>query len=150
MKITICGSMVFSEKMLEVKRELEKLGHEAFAPVTTNFYQGKTIEQKVKLAIQNKTENDAMIKHYNLIKRNDAILVLNYERKGIVGYIGGNTFLEIGFAYVLNKSIFLMNSVPEIDLYKSEIEATKPVIINNDLSKLFIVDNVKIENLKVV
>ena len=41
--------------------------------------------------------------------------------------------MEIGFAYVLNKKIFLMNPIPEIDLYKSEIEATKPVIIKGDL-----------------
>ena len=28
MKIVICASMVFSEKVLEVKHELEHLGHE--------------------------------------------------------------------------------------------------------------------------
>jgi len=27
MKIAICASMIFSEKMLDTKKELEKLGH---------------------------------------------------------------------------------------------------------------------------
>jgi len=30
MKIAICASMVFAEKMVQVKGQLEELGHEAF------------------------------------------------------------------------------------------------------------------------
>ncbi|MBI3037115.1 hypothetical protein HYY73_05205 [Candidatus Woesearchaeota archaeon] len=44
--------------------------------------------------------------------------------------------MEIGFAHVLNKKIFLMNSIPEIEYYKSEIEAVKPIIINGNLFKI--------------
>ena len=64
----------------------------------------------------------------------DAVLVLNLDRKGIKNYIGGNTLMEIGFAYVLNEKIFLYNPIPEIEFYKSEIEAVKPIVINGDLS----------------
>jgi uncharacterized membrane protein (UPF0127 family) len=53
--------------------------------------------------------------------KSDAVLVLNYDRKGIKNYIGGNTLMEIGFAHVLNKKIYLMNPIPEIEFYKSEI-----------------------------
>ena len=66
----------------------------------------------------------------------DAILVLNYDKKGIKNYIGGNTLMEIGFAHILNKKIFLLNPIPDIDFYKSEIEATKPIILNGNLSNL--------------
>jgi hypothetical protein len=44
--------------------------------------------------------------------------------------------MEIGFAHVLEKKIFLMNPVPDIEYYRSEIEAVRPVIINGDLTKI--------------
>jgi len=71
-----------------------------------------------------------------LIKKSDAILVLNYDRKGIKNYIGGNTLMEIGFAHVLEKKIFLMNPIPDIEYYRSEIEAVRPVIIEQDSDKI--------------
>ena len=64
----------------------------------------------------------------------DAVFVLNLDKNGIPNYIGGNTFLEIGFAYVLGQKIFLFNPIPDIPLYKTEIEAMKPIILNKDLS----------------
>jgi len=64
----------------------------------------------------------------------DAVVVLNLDKHGIANYIGGNTFLEIGFAHVLNQKIFLLNPIPDIQFYKTEIEAMKPVILNGDLS----------------
>jgi predicted RNA-binding protein with PUA domain len=65
----------------------------------------------------------------------DAILILNLEKNNIKGYIGGNTFLEMGFAHVLNKKIFLLNEIPEMG-YKDEIVAMKPVILEGDLNRI--------------
>ncbi len=79
-------------------------------------------------------QQNAIRDFWEKIKQSDAILVLNFDRRGVANYIGGNTLMEIGFAHVLNKKIFLWNPVPEIPYYKSEIEATRPVIINGDLS----------------
>jgi len=77
---------------------------------------------------------DAIRVFWNAMQGSDAVLVLNYDKNGIENYIGGNTLMEIGFAHVLNQKIFLMNPIPEIPYYKSEIEAMKPIIINKDLS----------------
>lgn len=66
----------------------------------------------------------------------DAILVVNINKNGIKNYIGGNTFLEIGFAHVLDQKIFLLNPIPEIQFYKSEIEAMKPTVLYGDLTKV--------------
>jgi nucleoside 2-deoxyribosyltransferase len=133
MKITICGSMVFSEKQLEVKSVLEDLGHEVFISRFTGEYVGKTDGEIASRTIHNKKANDAMTEHWELIKKSDAILVLNYPKNGIDNYVGGNTFLEIGFAHVLKKRIFLLNRIPEIG-YRSEIEAANPVVLNGDLA----------------
>lgn len=66
----------------------------------------------------------------------DAVLVANYNKHGIENYIGGNTFLEMGFAHVLNQKLFMVNPIPEMPYYKSEIEAMKPVVINGDLTRI--------------
>lgn len=44
--------------------------------------------------------------------------------------------MEISFAHVLNKKIFLLNPVPKIKYYQSKIEAVKPVILNGKIEKL--------------
>ncbi len=62
-------------------------------------------------------------------------LAVNIDKKGIKNYIGGNTFLEMGFAHVLDKKIFLLNEIPDIS-YKDEIKAMQPIILNGDLSKI--------------
>lgn len=128
--------MVFTEKMLETKKELEKLGHQAVLSSFADKYIGKSEKEKEKITIYHKNEKDAIRLFWEEIKASDAVLVLNYNRRGIKNYIGGNTLMEIGFAHVLNKKIFLLNPVPEIEYYKSEIEAVKPVIIYGDLDKI--------------
>jgi predicted RNA-binding protein with PUA domain len=65
----------------------------------------------------------------------DAILVLNFDKNGVKNYIGGNTLMEIGFAHVHDKKIFLLNPIPDMP-YKDEIEATDPVVLSGDLSKI--------------
>ena len=136
MRIGVCSSMVFAEKMLEVKEQLESAGHEVFVSSFINEFLGKTLDEKEELTIRCKHDKDAIKSFWKKMKNCDAILVLNYDRRGIKNYIGGNTLMEIGFAHVLNKKIFLMNPIPKIEYYKSEIEAVKPVIIYGDISKI--------------
>jgi hypothetical protein len=136
MKIAICASMVFVEKMVAVKRQLERIGHTVFISQFAEGYLGKAEKEKEQLAVHDKHEHDAIRKFWEKIKQSDAILVLNYDRKGIKNYIGGNTLMEIGFAHVLNKQIFLMNPIPDIEYYRSEIEAVSPVILEQDLNKI--------------
>ena len=136
MKIAICASMVFAEKMVQIKHQLEEIGHTVFISQFAEGYLGKAEKEKEKLAVSDKNEHDAIRKFWEIIKKSDAILVLNYDRKGIKNYIGGNTLMEIGFAHVLNKKIFMMNPVPDIEYYRSEIEAVSPVVLKQDLNKI--------------
>lgn len=136
MRIAICASMAFSEKAVEAIAELRRLGHEARFSSFTEKYLGKSEAEKEALTLKHKNECDAIRDHYETIKASDAILVLNYDRKGVAHYIGGNTLMEIGFAHVLNKRIFLLNPIPDIPFYRSEIEACRPVILHGDLKKI--------------
>ena len=72
-------------------------------------------------------------RYYKLIEASDAVLIVNAEKKGVSGYIGANTFLEIGFAHVLDKKIYLLN-LPAPGSYNDEIKEINPVIINGDYS----------------
>ena len=136
MKIGIIGSMQFSEKMIEVRDELSKLGHDAFVTKFAAPMIGKTEEEKEVMKLDQKYDQDAIREFWNLMQGADAVLVLNYDKHGIPNYIGGNTLMEIGFAHVLNQKIFLLNPIPDIPYYKTEIEAVKPVIIHGDISRI--------------
>ena len=76
-----------------------------------------------------------MKNHFDKIEWSEAILVTNYEKNNIKGYIGANTLLEMGLALHLRKKIFLLNPVPKIS-YKEEILGMKPILINNSLVKV--------------
>lgn len=136
MIITICGSMQFHEEMLEAKRLLEARRFTVYIPSgaydksKNEFYAGSE-EEKITFKI----EHDLIHEHFHEIDKAEAILVLNYEKKGIPGYVGGNTFLEMGYAFGLGKKIYLLFPVPDMD-YKVEMHSMKPIVLNGDLTKL--------------
>lgn len=140
MKIMIAGSSVYSKKMVEYKKKIEALGHEnnlhehyiAQANGEMKDYVDRFHQEHGAL----KKENDYIRYHFHEIADSDAILVLNFDRKGIKNYIGANTFLEIGFAHVLNKKIFVLNSLPDQEYIKDEMDAMDPIILNDDLSRI--------------
>ena len=146
MKIAICGSIAFYQEMLEIKAKLENLGHEIVLPPTQIKDQnGDLISVEKYYEIRkNAKDDDKWIweRKAELIKSYfqkevwaDAILVLNHDKNDIAGYIGGNTLMEMGVAFFLDKKIFLLNPIPEIS-YKEEILAMSPIVINQEISKI--------------
>lgn len=126
--------MQYTERMLELRDELRNLGHEAYITTLSQPFVGKTDEEKEVIKLHQKNNMDAIREFWNLMQGGDAILVANYDKNGIENYIGGNTLMEIGFAHVLNQKVYLLNPVPEIKFYKTEIEAVRPVILHGDLT----------------
>ncbi len=137
MTITICGSMKFHREMRSVKKALEEAGHTVLVPKSIELMdtQGYIHPEDDEERITAKIEHDFIREHFRKIEQADAILVLNYDKKGIANYIGGNTFLEMGLAFWLGKKIFLLNPIPEMD-YLTEMHAMQPVVLNSDLTKI--------------
>lgn len=144
MKITICGSINHSDKMIEIADKLEKLGHQIELPLYTqkikngevtleNFVKVK--EKKGDASFRQSAKEDLIKRYYHIIEKSDCVLIVNIDKNNIKNYIGGNSFLEMGFAYILDKPIFLMNGIPQIS-YRDEILAMKPIILNNDLTRI--------------
>lgn len=148
MKIVICSSVDFTPKIIEIKNQLEKMGHYVDIPYfTQKIMDGKMsfeeyLENKEKggdISMRNAEPVDMIKRYWNLIESSNAILVLNLGKKGIENYIGGSTLMEMGFAYGHGKKIFLYNSIParsERIHYVDEIEDMEPVIINGDIKNI--------------
>src|SRR5258708_3890941 len=100
--ITICSSATFYRQVIEVKRELEKAGLKVLVPLTANkmekagdFNVGK-VKKWLKDPKQYGRKTFLTKNHFDKVAKGDAILVLNYEKKGILGYIGGAVLMEMG------------------------------------------------------
>lgn len=136
MKIVICASMSAAIKVLQVASQLEEFGHVTVIPKNIDKYaSGEFILEDSNKSIENKIKDDLIRDYYQEIHSADAVLVVNEDKRGVADYIGGNVFLEIGFAHVLDKAIFLLNPIPEVS-YRDEIIAMQPIIVNGDLSKI--------------
>lgn len=140
MKITICGSVKFADKLVDIYRQLEKLGHK---PIMHEDMFGIADGTAQELIDGIGLDHSEIKKKHNFIKlwhdlivSGDAILVCNFDKNGIKNYIGGNTLMEIGFAHTNDKKVFLLNPIPEDVSYIDEIKAMTDVVIEGDLKKI--------------
>lgn len=129
--------MTFMEEMLAIEKALLSMGFsEVLLPMG---FGGNDKKKKAELSVEEdgkrKIDHNLIEKHYLKIVSSDCILVVNHKKNGVENYIGGNTLLEMGFAYINKKPIFLLNPMPEIS-YKPEIIGMKPTVINGDLGIL--------------
>lgn len=146
MKITLCGSGFFMDKILAVAGELKQAGHEIYHyPQKVKDPQGKLISLQEYYQLRKSWQGDqgwvfdhkgeCLKEHAQKIAASDAVLILNYEKNDIPGYIGGSTFFEVCVAFYLDKKIFFLNHVPEVS-FKEELLGMKPTVVDGDLSKV--------------
>jgi hypothetical protein len=83
-----------------------------------------------------KLKHGAIKDHYEKIDWADAVLIINHEKRGVAGYVGGNTLMEIGVAFYQKKPIYILNPVSSDLSYKQEIMGMKPIFLDGDLSKI--------------
>lgn len=128
MKIAICGSLNFTYEMKEVRDKLVEMGFEVTIPKTSEkIINGETTLEEIKKEkldgefSKRAIKFNAIKEYFDVIKENDAVLIANFD-KDIKNYIGGNTFLEMGFAHVLGKKIFLLKDIPDVS-FIDEIKA---------------------------
>lgn len=146
----ICGSMHFAKEMQLAKIELEKMNYEVLLPGDINNCLEDTelkaswennFEDELKHCLALDLLNDGLQK----IARSDAVLILNYPKNGISGYIGASGLMEIGVAFFLSKKIFLLYPVDRQQKYALEVELTKPVVLNGDLGKIILSDTLYLD-----
>jgi hypothetical protein len=152
MKITLCGSMTFYPEMERIASELKRMGHEALVPLLRmgkhEWGMDRTVSLRAYLDANGgpdafpedhavwEEKSAAIDDHFQKVTWSDAILVVNYPKRGIDGYIGGNTLMEIAVARYLRKGIYFLFPVSKKLTYKEELIGVRPIILNNDLSKV--------------
>lgn len=142
MKIAICSSLDFTEGVRKIAENLKALGHEVVLPQTIEriargeVTYDQVMEEKETGEISNRIiKHDLFKYYYEQIKKSDVVLVTNFDKKGIKGYIGGAVFLEMGYAHILDKKIYLLKEIPNMG-YTDEIKGMQPIVIKNDLSQI--------------
>lgn len=142
-KITICGSIAFYDEMMKVKEGLEKLGHKVRIPPNEVMDEsGKMIPVEKYYKLRKMAGEDAkwiwerkgqaINWHFEKVEWADALFVLNCDKRGIKGYVGSNTLMEMGLGFFKGKRIYLLNQVPDISS-REEILGMDPIVINGDL-----------------
>jgi hypothetical protein len=128
--------MAYSKEMVAIANKLRQKNHEVVLPSNADKYADGTLaSEKSYEATENKIKDDLIRDYYKKISSSDAVLIANFDKNGIENYIGGNSFLELAFAHVLNKPVYLFNPIPTMP-YTDEIRAMQPTVIDGDLSKI--------------
>jgi hypothetical protein len=133
MKLMIICSKHFYNRIPPIEYELKIAGHVITLP---NSYDEPFKEEEVKKLspLEHVIWKQSMMKlHEPKIRKNDAVLVLNYEKNGQENYIGGGTFMEIVKAWELNKGIYLYHPIP-YNIFEDELRGINPTIINENLA----------------
>ncbi len=134
MKIIICSSISAATEVLEAKQELEKVGHIVEIPEgVKNTWMRERTEVSTTEKAGDKIKYNLIRGYFEKMKNYDVVLVINPEKRGVKGYIGGNTLIEMAFAHILNKTLYCLNPLPEMS-YTSEMLAMEPIILNGNLS----------------
>lgn len=130
--IPICGSMQFLEKKLRIQSDLNNKGYRIFLPEAEESEACySSLPPDKKPAIKQKFI-DA---HLDKIRNLDAILVANFEKCGVGGYVGANTLMEMAFAYVLKKPILLLKPMAPQPC-KDEVDGLAVIHLHGDFQNL--------------
>lgn len=132
MNITLCGSMKFIDEMDKVAAQLEARGHTVYTP---DRAEGTAYDREQSHA-NAQLKRGYMNKHFDKIDLAGGIVVVNPPKNGVGGYIGGNTFLEMAYAFKHGLDIFTLYPLPEGMGYIDELRGMDPIVLDGDLEKV--------------
>jgi len=142
--------MAVAIDMVVVKGQLETRGHSCTLPRNTELYaSGVMKDVGGSEGAQRKITGDLIRDYHQLIRNEetDAVLAMNSKFKnGVQCYVGGNTFLEMGFAHIEHKKLFLFNPWSKTqETIAQEIEAMQPIVLFGDYDEVDRWENVIID-----
>lgn len=140
--ITLCSSASFFTQVVLVEKALKDAGFKVQIPLTANKmkksgdFRVETYKTWFKNPKDYKRKTFLMKDHFNKIVEGDAVLVLNYEKNKMPGYIGGAVLGEMVIAFHTKKPIYILNPINKNLGFREEVFAMQPIIINGDFSKI--------------
>lgn len=103
--LSICGSMDFIDEMETIAAELTAVGWMVFTPQRAEAgfcWEDLGAAERIQ---RKKVYIDA---HLENIRGSTAVLIANYPKNGINGYIGANTLMEAAMAYTLGVPVYFL------------------------------------------
>lgn len=103
--ISLCGSMRFVDAMEALAAELCAQGHTVHTPEREeDGVDWDRLSPEAAVARKAGFLNG----HFSKIRQSDLVLIANYEKNGIPGYIGANTLMEAACGHALGKPVYLL------------------------------------------
>lgn len=140
--ITICSSAAFYKRVIELQKELRSRGFTVLIPKTANKMKRNNdfdvshYKTWYKNSADYTKKKELMVDHFKKVIAADAILVVNEEKHGMPGYIGGNVLMEMVIAFHYKEKIFILNPISPNLSIKEEVLGLFPIFLNGDLSKV--------------
>ncbi len=140
--IVICCSANFYEHANKVAEELEEKGFNAVVPHNArqmrekDNYNAEDYRTWYKNPDDFKKKSDYIRWHFDEVDKGDAVLVINDEKKGIKGYIGSNTLMEMGLAFFQHKPIYVLNKIGKDHPSWEEVIGMGSIILEGDLNRV--------------
>ncbi len=140
--ITICSSAAHYKQVIEIEAQLKKLGFTVKIPKSagvmkrTGDFNVDHYKTWYKDAADYKKKTALMKGHFKKVAEGDMVLITNFSKNGLDGYIGGNVLLEMFLAWYLKKPIYIYNPISDKLGIAEEVYGLTPIFINGDLSMI--------------
>jgi hypothetical protein len=73
--------------------------------------------------------------YLEVIRSSDLVLIANYDKGGVTGYVGANALIEAAFAHALGKPVAFLN-LPGPQSCRLEALALMSTCLDGDISRL--------------
>jgi nucleoside 2-deoxyribosyltransferase len=120
-RILISSSMKFIDKFIQTKKYLEATGFDVETP---------------EYLAKNLTKKEHIVDHLKKLKTCDILLLTNYIDDTGYGYVGVSGFFEAGWAFALDKKVYLLNKVNPESPYAEDLGAIINENLNGDLNQI--------------
>lgn len=136
MKVFVAASHSYWDRLEPIKKKLEELGHEVMLPSAVDDPDlehrkwRESDEAHVQIVRELFEDSEERVGKWC-----DAFYLVNYDKNGISGYVGGAALIELYIAHRERKKIFIENDVYPGPMY-DEIMGFGPTFIHGDLTKI--------------
>jgi hypothetical protein len=140
--ITLCSSVAFYGKTLEISKQLRKMGYTVVTPngVLKRSKDTRFASDAFKKNFESqnafKMKSYLMKDHFRKIHNTDAVLVVNEAKKSMTGYIGPNVLMEMAITFDHKKMLFILNKPSKNLALYEEVMGLSPIILEGNLESI--------------
>lgn len=129
--VAVCGSMSHKEQWIKVVEELREQGLSVSTPDLSESEDWSSLSDEEIIH----KKGWLIRRHFANIATAKSVLICNYDKNDTKNYLGSNSFLEMGAAFIYGKPVYLLNGIP-MQANREEILALDPVVLAGDLDIL--------------